>query len=172
MSNKIHAAPIWLNLFVKYEETKQSIPKHSMYGICTYIWLIFMVNVAKCTIHWASGIFTYLLPFNTQKYLNKKTFTNLKLAQPKSANYFFSPKTYSHSANGPWKKKSLNFIFPTKYVIPKGLKFSHWLGEYLSSQKTFKGWLAWLSAENTFICWKDASPPKFNIQGGPPHRSL
>ena len=34
----------------------------------------------------------------------------------------------SHSANGPWKK-SLNFIFPTKYVIPKSLKFSHWLSE-------------------------------------------
>ena len=24
------------------------------------------------------------------------------------------------------EKKSLNFIFPTKYVIPKSLKFSHW----------------------------------------------
>ena len=24
------------------------------------------------------------------------------------------------------KKNSLNFIFPTKYVIPKSLKFSHW----------------------------------------------
>ena len=23
------------------------------------------------------------------------------------------------------EKKSLNFIFPTKYVIPKSLKFSH-----------------------------------------------
>ncbi len=31
----------------------------------------------------------------------------------------------AHSANGPWNK-SLNFIFPTKYVIPKSLKFSHW----------------------------------------------
>ena len=28
---------------------------------------------------------------------------------------------YSHLANGPWKK-SLNFIFPTKYGIPKSLK--------------------------------------------------
>ena len=28
------------------------------------------------------------------------------------------------------EKKSLNFIFPTKYVIPKSLKFSHWLSEY------------------------------------------
>ena len=25
------------------------------------------------------------------------------------------------------EKNSLNFIFPTKYVIPKSLKFSHWL---------------------------------------------
>ena len=24
------------------------------------------------------------------------------------------------------KKKSLNFIFPIKYVIPKSLRFSHW----------------------------------------------
>ena len=27
------------------------------------------------------------------------------------------------------EKKSLNFIFPTKYVIPKSLNFSHWLSE-------------------------------------------
>ncbi len=33
--------------------------------------------------------------------------------------------TKTHLANGP-RKKSLNFIFPTKYVIPKSLKFSHW----------------------------------------------
>ena len=26
--------------------------------------------------------------------------------------------------------KSLNFIFPTKYVIPKSLKFSHWPSKY------------------------------------------
>ena len=25
------------------------------------------------------------------------------------------------------EKENLNFIFPTKYVIPKSLKFSHWL---------------------------------------------
>ena len=34
-------------------------------------------------------------------------------------------KTHPHLASGPWKK-CLNFIFPTKYVIPKSLKFSHW----------------------------------------------
>ena len=37
--------------------------------------------------------------------------------------------TYSHLANGPWKK-SLNFIFPTKYGIPKVQKVSHWLSKY------------------------------------------
>ena len=31
---------------------------------------------------------------------------------------------------GPWNK-SLNFIFPTKYVIPKSLKVSHWLSKLL-----------------------------------------
>ena len=31
----------------------------------------------------------------------------------------------THLANGPCHK-SLNFIFPTKYVISKSLKFSHW----------------------------------------------
>ena len=35
---------------------QNGIPKHSMNGICTYIWLSFMVNVGKYTIHWASGI--------------------------------------------------------------------------------------------------------------------
>ena len=28
------------------------------------------------------------------------------------------------------EKKSLNFIFPTKYVIPKSLKFSHWPSKF------------------------------------------
>ena len=30
------------------------------------------------------------------------------------------------------EEKSLNFIFPTKYVIPKSLKFSHWLSEFIT----------------------------------------
>ena len=34
------------------------IPKGSMYGIFTYIWLIFMVNVGKYTIHGSLGIYT------------------------------------------------------------------------------------------------------------------
>ena len=28
------------------------------------------------------------------------------------------------------QNKSLNFIFPTKHVIPESLKFSHWLSEF------------------------------------------
>ena len=30
-------------------------PRHSMYGIITYIWLVYMANVGKDTIHWVSG---------------------------------------------------------------------------------------------------------------------
>ena len=31
---------------------------------------------------------------------------------------------YSHSAKGPWNK-SVSYICPIKYVIPKGLKVGH-----------------------------------------------
>ena len=34
------------------------IPKGFMYGIFTYIWLIFLVNVGMYTIHGSSGIYT------------------------------------------------------------------------------------------------------------------
>ena len=34
----------------------QFIPKCSMYGIFTYIWVIFRANVGKYSIHGASGI--------------------------------------------------------------------------------------------------------------------
>ena len=34
----------------------KAIPKGSMYGIFTYIWLIFMVNVGVYTIHGSYGI--------------------------------------------------------------------------------------------------------------------
>ena len=33
-----------------------TIPKSSMYEICTYIWLTSMVNIGKYTIHGAYGI--------------------------------------------------------------------------------------------------------------------
>ena len=37
----------------------------------------------------------------------------------------FNLSPWTHLANGPWNR-SLNVIFPTKNVIPKSLKFSHW----------------------------------------------
>ncbi len=44
------------------------------------------------------------------------------------------------------EKNSLNFIFPTQYVIPKSLKFGHWLSEnglkqtdYCSFNPTYRG---------------------------------
>ena len=51
-----------------------------------------------------------------------------------SARFQYCFQTHSLHDNRPYtslsqwtlKKKSLNFIFPTKYVIPKNLKFSHW----------------------------------------------
>ena len=39
---------------------KQTNPIGSMYGIFTYIWLIFMVNVGKYTIHRSYGNWTSL----------------------------------------------------------------------------------------------------------------
>ena len=44
----------------------------------------------------------------------------------------------SHLANGTLKK-SLNSIFPTKYVIPKSLKFSHWPSKFFFVWKCFEG---------------------------------
>ena len=44
----------------------------------------------------------------------------------------FSPPTpEAHCLPQPMdhQNKSLNFIFPTKHVIPESLKFSHWLSE-------------------------------------------
>ena len=43
-----------------------------------------------------------------------------------SINHYGHIETYL--AKGPWNK-SLNFIFPTKYVVPKSLKVSHWLSK-------------------------------------------
>ena len=45
----------------------------------------------------------------------------------------FTP--FPYSAKGPWNKSS-NFIFPTKYVIPKNLKVSHWLSKFPFCQVT------------------------------------
>ena len=50
---------------------------------------------------------------------------NLNRNAPFQRKKIYEIRRISHLANGPWNK-SLNFIFPTRYVIPKRLKFSHW----------------------------------------------
>ena len=59
-SNKKHtASPIWRLLWPTTTESYRwgfPLPIGSMYGIFTYIWLIFMVNVAKYTIHGSYGL--------------------------------------------------------------------------------------------------------------------
>ena len=39
------------------------------------------------------------------------------------------------------KKKSLYLIFPTKYVIPKSLKFGHWLSLFSLFEAVIKCWV-------------------------------
>ena len=58
--------------------------------------------------------------FQTTTYNYSPTFCNIKP--------FWKKNPYLTQPVDP-EKKSLNFIFPTKYVIPKSLKFSHWLSE-------------------------------------------
>ena len=41
-----------------------SLPIGSMYGIFTYIWLIFMVNVGKYTIHGSYGLYQIIPSFS------------------------------------------------------------------------------------------------------------
>ena len=41
-------------------EIQRSIPIGSMYGIYAYIWLEFILNVGKYTIHGSSGIYNSL----------------------------------------------------------------------------------------------------------------
>ncbi len=43
-----------------------------------------------------------------------------------SASFGYTPKAYTAKGR---QNNSLNYIFPTKYVIPKSLKVSHWLSQ-------------------------------------------
>ena len=45
----------WVVVFQIFLEVSTLFPIGSMYGIFTYIWLIFMVNVGKYTIHGSFG---------------------------------------------------------------------------------------------------------------------
>ena len=46
-----------INLRNLFSNKKTSFPIGSMYGIFTYVWLIFMANVGKYTIH---GLYIYM----------------------------------------------------------------------------------------------------------------
>ena len=59
----LHVPPGLPNEGRKNREVPPILPYGSMYGLFTYIWLIFMVNVGKYTIHGAYG---YWLPFQIQ----------------------------------------------------------------------------------------------------------
>ena len=64
----MYGSPVWPSIFREksYKKTHLqryicfALPKQSMYGIFTYIWLIFVVNVGKYTIHGSSGLWTPL----------------------------------------------------------------------------------------------------------------
>ena len=50
---------VHLNNSEDQRSTGTSIPRSSMYGIFTYIWVIYGVNVGKYTIHGWSGIYSH-----------------------------------------------------------------------------------------------------------------
>ena len=86
-------------------------------------------NRKKCTFFTHVKLHGFIAPFLGDIicmaiWAEEETFLEIPL-DPLGDNAFFCQITLTHLANGPWKK-SLNFIFPTKYVTPKSLKFSHW----------------------------------------------
>ena len=55
-SERSHVMPSVLAEIHFDSQAHQSVPIGSMYGIFTYIWLIFMVNVGIYTIHGSYGV--------------------------------------------------------------------------------------------------------------------
>ena len=82
-------------------------PIPSMYGIFTYIWLIFMVNVGKYTIHGWYGYFqTFSLGLPRYTRLRSKIFRGITQAKNRKSFRHIPPKT-----NG--------FFFPKKASVEK-----------------------------------------------------
>ena len=75
-------------------------PRHWMYGIFTYIWLICMVNVGRYTIHWVSG---YIMILQDDMWRSRQPWRHgkgrgnrvLGIFGPPNTNYPRSPKSYS-----------------------------------------------------------------------------
>ncbi len=63
-------------------------------------------------------------------------------------------------------KKSLNYIFPTKYVIPKSLKFSHW-----PSKKTLFWEMLWIFTFRSSTLFQNKNPSKPTNQRNGSHQS-
>ena len=73
--------------------------------------------------------------------------------------------TKTHLANGPWKK-SLNFDFPIKYVIPKSIKFSNWPSKKKRLIKHDKSHHLWRPFITPPI-WGHVDARLFQVQGQP-----
>ena len=69
--------------------------------------------------------------------------------------------------------KSLNFIFPTNYEIPKSLKVGHWLSEFITSIFNLPRWLScWFTISSAFAQNWDKKPSNlytsWESKGTPP----
>ena len=68
--------------------------------------------------------------------------------------------------------KSLNFIFPTNYEIPKSLKVGHWLSEFITSIFNLPRWLScWFTISSAFAQNWDKKHRTYTLHGnlrGPP----
>ena len=98
-----------------------------------------------------------LLPYE-QLLLSLKSRAALDILKDSAFNIKNGSKSYLTQPMNP-AKKSLNFIFPTKYVIPKSLKFSHWLSELsnlTTSHQTFRWYLKWRNPHQKISCMDTA----------------
>ena len=88
------------------------IPIGSMYGIFVYIWLIFMVNVGKYTIHGSYGIYTLVF----QSYLVR---IGVWIPKQLLRRHLGVPFTPIHKVfGGFWRTRDILWMFP-KTGVPK-----------------------------------------------------
>ena len=85
-----------------------------------YMWGLYM-GISLCTFH-----LYYILWGKQVRWAGKKLLAKKSYKRNPEDSVLTQPI-------GPWDK-SLNFILSTKYVIPKSLKFSHWLSKHVWHQ--------------------------------------
>ena len=80
--------------------THVSIPIGSMYGAFTYIWLIFVVNVGKSTIHGSYGIamwrYQQILPYISIAHFVESSSFRFKMVNASVAQTDRSPQQNTH----------------------------------------------------------------------------